>query len=318
MSSLPHRPNLEHLREQAKDLLRQYRANDPAALAAFRQYLPFANGKSDAELRAMQLGLRDAQSCIARQYGLASWRELKAATSTEGQLAQRYEIAQRAAEQARPRKAVPFDPRRFDRYVGYYQLAHSPTTFTHIFRDGERLFEQLNVEQRAGVAPVEFFPESETKFFATRVASQISFVTDAGGQATGLVFHQGGHERPASRVEKSVVDRFEAALERRIQDNTASPGTEAFIRRYIVGCEKGQPNYDEMSPSLVRGVRRRHSRIENRHRGVGVLKVLSFKGVDRSGWDVYEATFTQGQVEYRVPPLTVDGKATDIAPREIP
>lgn len=344
MSSLPERPNLDHLRKQAKDLLRQYRASDPAALTSFRQHLPAAKDRSDAELSTMQLKLRDAQSCIARQYGFPSWHELthyvqwkqssardgaqlavglpqgdvQAPTSTEAQIARRYEIAQRAYEQARPRTAVPFDSQSVDKYVGYYQLSHSPTTFTHIFREGEHFFEQLNIEKRVGVAPVEFFPESETKFFATRVASQISFVTDAQGQVTGLVFHQGGRERPATRVDKSVVDRYEAALAQRIKDNAASPGTEAFLRRYIAGCEQGQPNYDEMSPPLVRGVRWRRSLIEKRHQRVGVFKAVSFKGVDRRGWDVYEATFTQGYVEYRIPPLTVDGKATDIAPRVIP
>ena len=335
MSSLPERPNLDHLRKQAKDLLRQYRASDPAALASFRQHLPAAKDRSNAELSTMQLKLRDAQSCIARQYGFPSWHELthyvqlensaapdgadvQALTSTEAEIAQRYEIAQRAYEQAKPRTAVPFDPQSFDKYVGYYQLSHSPTTFTHIFREGDHFLEQLNIEKRAGILPVEFFPESEKKFFATRVASQISFVTDAQGQVTGLVFHQGGRERPATRVDQSVVDSYEAALAQRIKDNTASPGTEAFVRRYIAGCEQGQPNYDEMSPPLVRGVRWRRSLIEKRHQRVGVFKAVSFKGVDRRGWDVYEATFTQGYVEYRIPPLTVDGKATDIAPRIIP
>ena len=157
-----------------------------------------------------------------------------------------------------------------------------------------------------------------TKFFATRVASQISFVTDAQGQVTGLVFHQGGYERPATRVDQSVVDRYEAALDQRIKDNAASAGTEEFLRRYIAGCEKGQLNYDEMSPAPVRAVRRRRSIIENRHQRAGVFRALSFKGVDRRGWDVYEAMFTQGQVEYRIAPLTADGKATSIAPREVP
>lgn len=344
MSSLPERPNLDHLRKQAKNLIRQYRASDPAALASFRQHLPAAKGKSDAELSTMQLGLRDAQSCIARQYGFPSWHELthyvqwkkssapdgaqldvglpkgdvQALTSTEAQMARRYEIAQRAYEQARPRTAVPFDPQSFDKYVGYYQLSHSPTTFTHIFREGDHFLEQLNIEKRAGILPVEFFPESETKFFANRVASQISFVTDAQGQVTGLVFHQAGRERPATRVDKSVVGSYEAALAQRIEDNTASPGTEAFLRRYIAGCEQGQPNYDEMSPPLALGVRRRRSIIEKRHQRVGVFKAVTFKGVNRQGWDVYEATFTQGYVEYRIPPLTIDGKATDIGPREIP
>jgi hypothetical protein len=329
VNSLPERSNLDHLRKQAKDLLRQYRARDPAALAAVRQHLPAAKDKSDAELSTMLLQLRDAQSCIARQYGFPSWHELKhyvqlksdaqTPTSTEAEIAQRrYEIAQRAYEHARPRTAVPFDPKSFDKYVGYYQLSRRPDTFTHIFREGERFLEQLNTERRVGVTPVEFYPESETKFFATIVASQISFVTDAQGQVTGLVFHQGGHESAATRVDKSVVDTYEAALDQRIKENTASLGTEAFLCRYIVGCEKGQPNYDEMSPPLVRGVRRRQSLIENRHQRVGVFKALCFRGVDRRGWDVYEATFTQGQVEYRIPPLTADGKAADIAPREVP
>lgn len=344
MSSLPEQPNLDHLRKQAKDLIRQYRAGDPAALASFSQHLPAAKGKSDAELSTMQLALRDAQSCIARQYGFPSWRELtqyvqrknssapdgaqpvvglpqgavQSLTSTEAQVAQRYEIAQRAYEQARPRTAVPLDPQSFDKYVGYYQLLYSPTTFTHIFREGDHFLEQLNIEKRAGILPVEFFPESETKFFATRVASQISFVTDAQGQVTGLVFHQNGRERPATRVDPTVVDSYEAALAQRIKDNVASPGTEAFLRRYIAGCEQGQPDFDDMSPTLALGVRRRRSLIEKRHQRVGVFKALSFKGVDGRGWDVYEATFTQGYVEYRIPPLTVDGKATDIAPRIIP
>ena len=33
MSLLPERPHLDHLRKQAKELLRRYRAGDPAALA---------------------------------------------------------------------------------------------------------------------------------------------------------------------------------------------------------------------------------------------------------------------------------------------
>jgi ankyrin repeat protein len=77
--SLPEQPHLDHLRKQAKDLLRQCRAGDPAALAQVRQHLPAAKNKPEAELGAMALALqlRDAQSCVARQYGFSSWNELK-------------------------------------------------------------------------------------------------------------------------------------------------------------------------------------------------------------------------------------------------
>src|SRR5258708_7219454 len=50
---LPVKPNLEHLKEQAKDLLRKRRQGD----AAFK--------------------LADAQHLIAREYGFASWPKLK-------------------------------------------------------------------------------------------------------------------------------------------------------------------------------------------------------------------------------------------------
>ena len=77
MSRLPDYPNLDHLKEQAKDLLRDYRNNDPAALARFRNSLPAAAGHDDAAIAAMQLKLHDAQSVIAREYGLPTWTNLK-------------------------------------------------------------------------------------------------------------------------------------------------------------------------------------------------------------------------------------------------
>ena len=187
-----------------------------------------------------------------------------------------------------------------------------------IFRDGERFLEQLNTEKRAGVPPVEFYPESDTKFFATIVSSQISFVTDAQGQVTGLVFHQHGFLWPAKKVDASVVESYEAALEQRIESNVPSPGTEAFLRRYIAAWEKGQPNYHELQPGLAKLEQRQRPIMEKRTQKVGAFNDLSFKGVDRRGWDVYQVTFVRGEVEYRVAPLAADGKVSGIAGREVP
>ena len=69
MHELPDRPNLAHLKKQAKALLRQYRDGDSAADARFRNALPNA--------AAGGFQLHDAQSCIAREYGFPSWAELK-------------------------------------------------------------------------------------------------------------------------------------------------------------------------------------------------------------------------------------------------
>jgi Lon protease-like protein len=75
---LPVRPNLEHLKSQAKDLLDASRRKDREALERFRDALPAARGANDERLAAMELALHDAQSVIAREYGFASWAELRA------------------------------------------------------------------------------------------------------------------------------------------------------------------------------------------------------------------------------------------------
>jgi ankyrin repeat protein len=76
MQSLPNRANLEHLKKQAKDLLRLYRRGDSGAIARFGQHLPSAANLSSDEIAALPLRLHDAQSCIARGYGFVSWPEL--------------------------------------------------------------------------------------------------------------------------------------------------------------------------------------------------------------------------------------------------
>lgn len=83
MNRLPDRSNLDHLKKQAKDLLRSYRSGDPQALAQFRQSLPAAAGRSDSEIAALKLRLHDAQSCVARSYGFASWADLRAYVEAE-------------------------------------------------------------------------------------------------------------------------------------------------------------------------------------------------------------------------------------------
>ena len=70
-------PNIDHLRKQAKDLLRSYRRAETPAFERLRAALPAARGRSNAELAGLKLRLHDMQSCMAREHGFASWNELK-------------------------------------------------------------------------------------------------------------------------------------------------------------------------------------------------------------------------------------------------
>ena len=77
MNRTPDRLNFDHLKKQAKDLIRLYRSRDAAAIARFRLELPAAARLTDAEISALGLHLHDAQSCLAREHGFRSWADLK-------------------------------------------------------------------------------------------------------------------------------------------------------------------------------------------------------------------------------------------------
>jgi Lon protease-like protein len=84
---LPPRPSLEHLKKQAKDLLEAHQRADKEALSRIRAAVPSFAAMSDEELARVPLALHDAQSAIAREYGLKSWSELReeVASRTAGQ-----------------------------------------------------------------------------------------------------------------------------------------------------------------------------------------------------------------------------------------
>ncbi|QGZ65482.1 ankyrin repeat domain-containing protein [Paraburkholderia acidisoli] len=76
MKTLPPNAHSDHLKKQAKELLRRYREGDAHAVARFIGALPAAAQRTHEEVIALDLRLHDAQSCVAREYGFVSWTEL--------------------------------------------------------------------------------------------------------------------------------------------------------------------------------------------------------------------------------------------------
>lgn len=74
--SLPPRPNLDHLRRQAKALLAAVEGGDTRAATTMAAHLPAAAGMSADQVRVAGFRLADAQSAVARQTGFASWPRL--------------------------------------------------------------------------------------------------------------------------------------------------------------------------------------------------------------------------------------------------
>jgi len=70
-------PSLDHLKHQAKDLLKEHSARLPETAQKIREFHPRFPHASDSEIFAATLRLSDAQLTIAREHGFASWARLK-------------------------------------------------------------------------------------------------------------------------------------------------------------------------------------------------------------------------------------------------
>lgn len=74
----PSKPDLNHLKHQAKDLLKLHADHDRGVAQRIREFHPDFKLATDGDIFAAALRLNDAQFTIAREYGFKSWARLKA------------------------------------------------------------------------------------------------------------------------------------------------------------------------------------------------------------------------------------------------
>jgi len=85
------------------------------------------------------------------------------------------------------------DPKVYGSYAGQYELAPN-FTLTITAEEGKLM------AQAAGQPKLELFPESETQFFPTTTAVEITFVRDEQGQVIHLLLRQGGQVITAKKI----------------------------------------------------------------------------------------------------------------------
>ena len=92
---------------------------------------------------------------------------------------------------ARPAVDVAADV--LERYAGRYEL--TPQFVIEVTREGGILYAQATGQPR-----FRLFAASPTRFFLRVVEAEVEFTTDAAGNVTGLVLHQGGRETSGRRL----------------------------------------------------------------------------------------------------------------------
>ena len=95
-----------------------------------------------------------------------------------------------------PRRRTPIElpASALSPYVGLYRLA-AGLELEVTLRDGA-----LFIRSNTGGGAVRLWPESGRDFFVNEADAQVTFTRDANGTVAGLVLHQYGRDRPATKV----------------------------------------------------------------------------------------------------------------------
>ena len=105
---------------------------------------------------------------------------------------------------------IKIDPKLFDEYVGQYSFLSDPEFVLSFWREGEKFLLQPTNQGR-----IEIFPESDTKFFLKIIEAQATFVHDAHGKVTGLVWRQNGEDNQAKKISNQPAIEFLQPFDRR-------------------------------------------------------------------------------------------------------
>jgi CubicO group peptidase (beta-lactamase class C family) len=205
---------------------------------------------------------------------------------------------------------VTLSPDMLQRYVGAYEL--TPTFILKVTREDNRLFAQVTNEQR-----FQIYATTEKEFFYKTIDVRLTFTTDNKGAVSALVLHQNGSDQQAARISEAQAAQLVQALADKVKSQTATPGSEAALRRIIDEDARGSPDYDKLSPGFGTVTRQQLPTLVANLTRLGAVKEVVFKGVGPGGADIYEVQFTNGNTEWRIA-LGPDGKVVGVGYRPIP
>jgi len=96
---------------------------------------------------------------------------------------------------------LSLDEEALKKYAGKYifasgAIAEREITVTVAIKDSH-----LIIKGPLPELPLDIYPESETKFFATVMGMTMTFSFDEGGSVTAMTVHVGGQSVPAQKIE---------------------------------------------------------------------------------------------------------------------
>jgi hypothetical protein len=147
---------------------------------------------------------------------------------------------------------------------------------------------------------LEVFAKSETEFFAKDVNAQGTVVRDAQGHSTAIVLHQNGQDITMPRIDEALAKTINDALETKLKNQVATPGSEAALRRLIAQMRQDPPNVDGIGAALAAAIKEQHPRVHPFFEKLGDVKSIEFVSVADSGWDKYLVRYEHGSATWQI------------------
>lgn len=144
---LPPNPSLEHLKKQAKDVLKSYHSGDVQVCTLLKKYLSRFAHLSDQEILADRLTLHDAQHVVALQYGFEKWPVLREVV--QAQMARETSLS--TLESLDGRMRLHIDALGFSTLSAYRIWCHKQGFERGLDKDDGQL--QLEKERRLATLP---------------------------------------------------------------------------------------------------------------------------------------------------------------------
>jgi len=186
------------------------------------------------------------------------------------------------------------DPTDLGRYIGSYEFS-TVTVLQVALPNGH-----LTAAFPGMMRPEPLTRVSGQEFRFGKADAYIRFATDPTGRVIGAVFQQNGVATTAPRIDPPRVLAIDSSISERVRAQTATPGSEAALRKLIAGIGSGNPNYAELSPQLAAGTRAILTDLQATMRPLGALRSVEFRGVDHKGWDQYVVRFERGAALWRI------------------
>jgi hypothetical protein len=202
------------------------------------------------------------------------------------------------ASAAWPQTTAELPEAILERYTGNYRLGQLVLSVT---RQGRQLYVQLTGQPSAAI-----YPQTASSFVYKIVDARIDFIPNPPAEITALVLHQRGNDLVAPRIDAEAARGLQAAVAQRVQNQTATPGSEPAARHLLAGLAAGAPDYATMTPALAAATREQLPTLQSTLNALGAVQSMQFEGVGNQGWDLYLVHHEHGTSQLRIR-LDADG-----------